>query len=87
MSRECEFCGKSTRSGNSVTRRGLAKYLGGVGRRITGRTKRTFKANIQKVRAEINGSVRRVKICTKCLRSGVIQKPSRKKQQAVEPKT
>ena len=86
MSRECEFCGKHTRSGNSVTRRGLAKYLGGVGRRITGRTKRTFKANIQKVRAEINGTVRRVKVCTRCLRSGVVTKPSKRKFQVAEPK-
>lgn len=78
MSRVCEFCGKRTVAGNSVTRRGLAKHLGGVGRRTTGKTKRTFKPNIQKVRAEINGSVRRVNICAKCLRAGKIQKPGKK---------
>ncbi|TET39000.1 MAG: 50S ribosomal protein L28 [Planctomycetota bacterium] len=85
MSRVCEFCGKHTRSGNSVARRGLAKYLGGVGRRTTGKSRRKFKANIQKVRAEIDGTVRRVKICTKCLRSGVIKKPSRRKHEPVRP--
>ena len=75
MSRVCEFCGKRTRVGNSVTRRGMAKRKGGVGRKITGVTKRTFKANIQVVRAVINGEIRRVKVCAACLRSGKVQKP------------
>ena len=73
--RVCEFCGKRTRVGNNVTRRGLAKAKGGVGRRVTGRTKRKFEPNLQKVRALINGQVRRVRICTRCLKSGKIVKP------------
>ena len=48
---------------------------GGVGLNITGRSKRKFKPNIQRVRALIDGETRRVKICTRCLKSGVIQKP------------
>jgi large subunit ribosomal protein L28 len=52
----------------------LAKKKGGVGKRITGVTKRKFKPNIQIVRAVIDGSVRRVRVCTKCIRSGKIQK-------------
>jgi large subunit ribosomal protein L28 len=75
MARECDFCGKKTTFGKSYARRGLAKKVGGVGKRITGKTRRTFKPNIQKVRAKINGNVTRVKICTKCLRSNRIQKP------------
>jgi len=75
MARECEFCGKKTTFGKRYARRGLAKRDGGVGQRITGKTRRTFKPNIQKVRAKVGGSVRRVKICTKCLRSNKIQKP------------
>ncbi|RME76266.1 MAG: 50S ribosomal protein L28 [Planctomycetota bacterium] len=75
MSRECEFCGKRTRVGNRLARRGLAKAKGGVGIKTTGINKRKFKPNIQRVRAEINGSVRRVKICTRCLKSGKIRKP------------
>ena len=74
MSRVCEFCGKRTRTGNRVARRGLAKKKGGVGKRITGVTKRKFKPNIQIVRAVIDGRVRRVRVCTKCIRSGKIQK-------------
>ena len=75
MARVCEFCQKRTRSGNKVARRGKAKYLGGVGRRTLARTKRTFKPNIQKVRAMINGGVRRVKVCTSCIKRGRIIKP------------
>ena len=76
MARRCEFCGKSTQVGNQISTRGKAKYLGGIGIRITGITRRKFKPNIQRVRAEINGVVRRVKVCTKCLKSGKIRKPS-----------
>jgi len=55
MSRVCEICGKKTQVGNQIERRGLAKWKGGVGRKITGKTKRTFKPNLQMVRAKING--------------------------------
>ena len=77
MARVCYFTGKKTRSGQQYARRGKAKYLGGVGRKVTGRTKRKFKPNIQKVRAIVNGGVRRVKICTSCLAAGKIQKATR----------
>ncbi len=76
MSRVCEFCGKRTETGAIVAKRGLAKSKGGVGRKVTGVSKRTFKPNIQSVRALIDGETRRVKICTSCLRSGRIQKPA-----------
>ena len=76
MSRTCEFCNKRTEVGNQITRRGLAKAKGGVGRRVTGKSKRKFKPNIQTLRADVGGSVRRVKICTRCLKAGKIQKPS-----------
>ena len=75
MSRVCEYCGKRTRSGGQMTRRGKAKYLGGIGIKTTSHTKRTFKPNIQKVRADVNGTVKRVKICARCLRSGKVKKP------------
>ena len=75
MSRKCDFCGKGTVSGRSIIRKGLAKAKGGVGLKTTGITKRTFKSNIQRVRAVVGGSVKRVKVCTKCLRSGKVTKP------------
>ena len=75
MSRECYFSGKRTVVGRQYTRRGLAKRKGGVGRKITGNTLRTFKPNIQKVRAVIDGRVVRVKVAAKLLRRGVVTKP------------
>ena len=40
-----------------------------------GRSKRRVKPNIQKVRAQIGGTVRRIKVCTRCMKSGRVQKP------------
>ena len=76
MSKQCEYCGRKTSFGNRYARRGLAKAKGGVGRRITGKRPRTFKANIQNVRAVVGGTPKRVKICTRCLRKGRVVKPS-----------
>jgi large subunit ribosomal protein L28 len=59
-----------------ISRRGLAKKKGGVGRKVTGMTKRSFKPNLQKVRAVVAGETVRVKVCTTCLRSGRIVKPA-----------
>ncbi len=42
MSKACDVCGKSASVGNQVETRGKAKYLGGVGTKITGITKRRF---------------------------------------------
>ena len=75
MSRVCQFCGKKTQFGRSISRRGLAKAKGGVGLKTTGITRRTFKPNIQRVRAKQGTSVVRVKICTQCLKLGRIEKP------------
>lgn len=74
MARVCEICGKRTHVGYQIERRGLAKRKGGVGRRITGRTKRKFKANIQNVRALVNGGVKRMKVCTRCIGAGKVVK-------------
>lgn len=78
MPRVCQFSGKKTTSGRTYTTRGLAKSKGGVGTKITGKTLRRFKPNIQKVRAVINGRTVRVKVTAKLLRRGVIEKPQRR---------
>jgi large subunit ribosomal protein L28 len=79
MPRVCYFTGKKTSFGNQVTHRGKAKYLGGVGTKITGITGRRFRPNIQRVRAVINGQVVRIKVSTKAIRNGLIVKPVRRK--------
>ena len=73
MSRVCEVTGRRTEVGYKVKRRGLAKKQGGVGRRVTGRSKRKFKANIQSVRVLTpDGQLLRMKVSTKVIKTGVI---------------
>ena len=50
MAKQCEVCGKGPQMGNQVTLRGKKKYLGGVGTKVTGITRRQFKPNLQKVK-------------------------------------
>lgn len=76
MSRVCKFTGKKTRVGRQIARKGKAKYLGGVGRKTTGITKRKFKPNVQRVRAIIDGKVCRIKISAKAIRMGLLVKPA-----------
>jgi large subunit ribosomal protein L28 len=79
MSRVCHFTGRRTTTGHSLRYRGKAKYLGGVGKKITGKTKRTFMPNIQTVTAMIDGSPCRIKVSTKALRMGLVTKPVRRR--------
>lgn len=78
MSRKCAFTKKQTRAGRKHSRRGKAKYLGGVGVKTTSITRRKFKANIQRVRAVIDGQVVRVKASAKAIRSGFVVKPTKR---------
>jgi len=84
MSRVCYFTGKKTSAGRSIARRGKAKYLGGVGRKTTGVTKRKFKANIQKVRAVVDGRVCRVRASAKAIRMGLVVKPAKRNYTAAQ---
>ncbi len=56
MARKCEICGKGPQFGNRVSHSNR-------------KTRHKFDPNIQTKRIEIDGVVRRVKICTSCLRS------------------
>lgn len=79
MPRVCQFTGRKTSSGNTYTHRGKAKYLGGVGTKVTGKTKRKFRPNIQNVTAVVDGSVKRVKASAKAIRMGVVVKPLKRR--------
>ena len=79
MPAKCEVCGRTSAFGNSIKRRGKAKYLGGVGRKITGITRRRFSANLQSLRVELpNGTRKRMRVCAKCLRSNRITKRTKR---------
>ena len=62
MSRRCEICGKGPSVGNNVSH-------------ANNRTKRRWLPNVQKVRAVVNGQVKRIRVCTKCLKAGKVVKP------------
>lgn len=62
MARRCEICNKGTVTGNNIS------HAHNV-------TRRTWQPNLQKVRAFVDGSVKRILVCTRCLRSGKVQKP------------
>jgi len=76
--RRCFICGKGPIRGEMIVRSGKAKKEGGVGRKITGKTRRSFKPNLQRVRAVIEGKVKRIKACTSCLRAGKVVKPAQR---------
>lgn len=61
MSRICEVCGKGQLVGNRVSHSNI-------------KTKRVQRPNLHTVRALVNGTVCRVRLCTRCLRSGKIVK-------------
>ena len=61
MANYCEICGKGTMSGMNVSHSHL-------------KTKRTWKPNIHRVRAIVDGEAKRVNVCTRCLRSGKVQR-------------
>jgi large subunit ribosomal protein L28 len=61
MARTCEICGKRPSTGNSVSH-------------ANNRTRRRWKPNLQQVRAKIGTSVRRILVCTRCIRSGKVAK-------------
>ena len=70
MAQRCDICGKGPRFGNRVS------HAHNV-------THRRFNPNLQKVRAELeNGTRRRLHVCTRCLRSGKVAKPSAKRAAA-----
>jgi large subunit ribosomal protein L28 len=66
MARSCEICGKHSSVGNRVSH-------------ANNKSKRLWRPNLQRVRASVNGGVKTLLTCTRCLRSGkVVKAPVRK---------
>jgi len=61
MANKCQICGKKSAHGNNVSHSHR-------------KTKRTWKPNIQKVRAIVGGTPKSVYVCTSCLRDGKIER-------------
>lgn len=64
MANRCEICGKEAITGNLVSHSNI-------------KTKRTTKPNIQRVKANVNGVSKRIRVCTRCIRSGKVEKRTR----------
>ena len=61
MSKVCEICGKGVSFGNNVSH-------------ANNKTRRTWHPNLQKVKAIRQGTVKSIKVCTRCIRSGHVIK-------------
>jgi large subunit ribosomal protein L28 len=62
MAQRCEICGKGPQFGNRIS------HAHNV-------THRRFNPNLQRVRAILKGVQRKIRVCTGCLRSGLVVKP------------
>ncbi|NIQ38180.1 MAG: 50S ribosomal protein L28 [Proteobacteria bacterium] len=61
MSKVCEICGKGPQRGNNVSH-------------ANNRTRRVWYPNLQRVRTHKDGRVVRIRVCTRCIRSGLVEK-------------
>jgi large subunit ribosomal protein L28 len=61
MAKQCELCGKKPVFGRQ------ASHANNI-------TSRRFEPNLQRVRALVDGAVRRVRVCTRCIRSNKVVK-------------
>ena len=61
MARICSICGKKASIGNNVSH-------------ANNKTKRLFRPNLQSVRALIGNVVKRIRVCTSCIRAGRVVK-------------
>lgn len=64
MGKVCSICGKGRQVGYNISH-------------AHNKTKKVWKPNVQKVRTVKNGAVKRICVCTRCIRSGYIQKPAK----------
>ncbi|MDR2124163.1 MAG: 50S ribosomal protein L28 [Desulfovibrio sp.] len=67
MAGKCEHCGKTPQTGNLVSHSNI-------------KTKRRFRPNLQTVRHQSpDGTVRKIRLCARCIRSGAVVKPTRRR--------
>ena len=85
MSRICELTGKRPMKGSIIWRSGKAKKQGGIGTHITATTKRRFFANLQRVKAVVNGEVRYIRVTANALKKGLVVKAPKRTWKKPEP--
>ena len=62
---KCEICEKSIAHGNKIS---IARS------HVSRRTTRTFRPNLRRIKAVVDGEVRTISACAKCLRSGKVKR-------------
>lgn len=60
---KCQVCGKGPATGNNVSH-------------ANNKTRRRWLPNLQRIRAKVEGHVKRIKVCTNCLKSNRVVKAS-----------
>jgi len=63
MGYTCEICGKRSSTGNKVSHSNI-------------KTRRTWKPNVQRVLVEVKGTRKRITVCTRCIKSGKVTRPT-----------
>jgi large subunit ribosomal protein L28 len=61
MANRCDICGKGPVVGRNIS------HAHNV-------TPRRFEPNLQRVRAKVDGTVKRIRVCTRCIRSNRVVK-------------
>jgi large subunit ribosomal protein L28 len=61
MAKMCAICGKKPASGNNVSH-------------AHNKSRRRWLPNLQRIKVNLNGSVKRIQVCTSCIRSGKVEK-------------
>ena len=61
MAKVCDICGKKPQYGNNVSH-------------ANNRTRRRWEPNLQRVRAKVDGGVKRIRVCTQCIKSDRVEK-------------
>ena len=74
MPKICLVCGKGPTPGNKYKRRGQIKRTGGAGSKIVGKSLRRFLPNLQKIKLNLDGTIKRALVCVSCIQAGKITK-------------
>lgn len=69
MARVCEFCEKRPVTGHKVSHSNI-------------KTKTRWIPNLKRMKAVMNGTTRTVRVCTRCIRTGVVQRPVKRTYKA-----
>ncbi len=74
MPKICLVCKKGPTPGMKYKRRGQIKRTGGAGSKIVGKSLRRFLPNLQRIKINLNGTVKHAQVCVSCIQAGKITK-------------